>query len=190
MISHNKIFAMIAANATENTPSSLIELCMEVLLREKGVDGIEKVLEIYDKVDLRLNKVNKLREHIMKKLHIFFPLLLHRYDEEDLKVLFHEEDWQILYNAYQNTEEAKERFASLKGCVLERKMVHYDESSEFYPLEVLVQGVIWPAKVNPSHREAFLSDHDFECVFGLSKTAFYKLPKHIQERKKKEKSLF
>lgn len=181
---------MMAANPAENTPISLVELCMEVLLHEKGIDGIEKVLEIYNRVDLRLNKVSKLREHVMKKLHLFFPLLYHRYDVEDLKNLFYEEDWQILYQAYYNTEEAKERFASLKGCILERKTVQYDENSEFYPLEVLVQGVIWPSKVNPSRREAFLSDHDFECVFGLSKEAFYKLPKHIQERKKKEKLLF
>eukprot|EP00929_Paragymnodinium_shiwhaense_P112606 TRINITY_DN80862_c0_g1_i1.p1 TRINITY_DN80862_c0_g1~~TRINITY_DN80862_c0_g1_i1.p1 ORF type:complete len:441 (-),score=155.66 TRINITY_DN80862_c0_g1_i1:180-1427(-) len=47
-----------------------------------------------------------------------------------------------------------------------------------------------PADVDPAKREAYLSDADFQTVFGMSAPEFAKLPKWKQQNLKKAKDLF
>ncbi|PPD94035.1 hypothetical protein GOBAR_DD08947 [Gossypium barbadense] len=44
--------------------------------------------------------------------------------------------------------------------------------------------------IDLKRREAYLSDNEFQTVFGMEKEAFYKLPKWKQDLKKKKVGLF
>jgi villin 1 len=47
-----------------------------------------------------------------------------------------------------------------------------------------------PGDVDPSRREAGLSEAEFASLFGMTKTEFYKLAQWRQKQLKKEKGLF
>uniref|UniRef100_A0A663DRR1 Villin-1 n=1 Tax=Aquila chrysaetos chrysaetos TaxID=223781 RepID=A0A663DRR1_AQUCH len=61
-----------------------------------------------------------------------------------------------------------------------------------FPLDVLVNTSAedLPRGVDPSRKEYHLSDQDFEAVFGMSRSAFGKLPLWKQQKLKKDKGLF
>jgi len=60
-----------------------------------------------------------------------------------------------------------------------------------YGLEQLTAGARWPAGVDPTVRESYLSDREFEEVFGgTAKGDFYRLPRWKQLALKKEVGLF
>uniref|UniRef100_A0A8B9MJT5 Villin-1 n=1 Tax=Accipiter nisus TaxID=211598 RepID=A0A8B9MJT5_9AVES len=63
---------------------------------------------------------------------------------------------------------------------------------ESFPLDVLVNTSAedLPRGVDPSRKEYYLSDQDFEAVFGMSRPAFSKLPLWKQQNLKKDKGLF
>ena len=79
------------------------------------------------------------------------------------------------------------------GEVVERETVDlqgHDLESGFYPIEALVEGVLWPQDVVTTKREEYLSPDDFQKVFKMNKEAFAKLANHVKTRLKKEKKLF
>jgi calcium/calmodulin-dependent protein kinase I len=59
-----------------------------------------------------------------------------------------------------------------------------------YPLERLVVGASWPAGIDITQREAYLSDDEFKKVFNMSREDFYRLPLWKRSNLKKEKKLF
>ncbi|NXS67271.1 VILI protein, partial [Pandion haliaetus] len=63
---------------------------------------------------------------------------------------------------------------------------------ETFPLDVLVNTSAedLPRGVDPSRKEYYLSDQDFQAVFGMSHSAFGKLPLWKQQKLKKDKGLF
>ncbi|KAM6307209.1 villin-1 isoform 2-T2 [Aegotheles albertisi] len=63
---------------------------------------------------------------------------------------------------------------------------------ETFPLDVLVNTSAedLPRGVDPSRKEAHLSDRDFEAAFGMSRSAFGNLPLWKQQKLKKDKGLF
>jgi len=65
-----------------------------------------------------------------------------------------------------------------------------DPAEKKYPLEALKSGGDRPADVDPSRRELYLSDVDFEALFGMSCEAFLKQPRWKQQNQKKDKQLF
>jgi len=64
-----------------------------------------------------------------------------------------------------------------------------DPAEKKYSYEEL-KGAERPADVDPSRRELYLSDSDFQAVFGCLPADFLKLPKWKQQNAKKEKGLF
>lgn len=66
-----------------------------------------------------------------------------------------------------------------------------DPAEKKYPYEDLKAPLAErPADVDPSRRELYLSDADFEVVFGMGPEAFLKQPRWKQQNAKKEKQLF
>jgi len=65
-----------------------------------------------------------------------------------------------------------------------------DPAEKKYPYEDLKAGADRPADVDPSRREKYLSDADFEVVFGMGPEAFLKQPRWKQQNAKKDKQLF
>ncbi|XP_017680764.1 PREDICTED: villin-1 [Lepidothrix coronata] len=63
---------------------------------------------------------------------------------------------------------------------------------ETFPLDVLVNTSAedLPRGVDPSRKEAHLSDEDFQAVFGMNRSAFGSLPLWKQQKLKKDKGLF
>lgn len=59
-----------------------------------------------------------------------------------------------------------------------------------YSYSSLVSDVQWPADVDPSRRELFLSPAEFSEVFGMSWDAFRKLPQWKRLELRKRHGLF
>ena len=49
-------------------------------------------------------------------------------------------------------------------------------SRHMYPLYMLMTGMQWPADVDPAHRDQYLSNNEFEAIFGMTRAAFGDLP--------------
>ena len=84
---------------------------------------------------------------------------------------------------------------SYTGSVLEAKEYSPANDEEhafdgFYPLEALVQGIKWPQGVDPTNREKYLSDTDFESLFGMTKSSFQQIDKYKRIELKKKHLLF
>lgn len=60
----------------------------------------------------------------------------------------------------------------------------------FHPLSSLACLPPWPAGVEATRREMWLSPEDFQAVFGMDKTAFQNLPVWTQQHRKKKVNLF
>jgi len=65
-----------------------------------------------------------------------------------------------------------------------------DPASKKYSHEELKASKGRPADVDPARREQYLSDSDFQSVFGMSFADFQKSPKWKQQNAKKSKDLF
>lgn len=169
---------------------SLTHLCVAAIVQQCEGRNVEKVLEIFARVDLQLSSMFYLREFAMRKLNDYFPMLIERYSEEAIQDIVGPEVWLSLKSSYDAAQKEKWLFMHLKGSPLERTVVDFVEGSEFYPLNALEAGVEWPKNVEAHRREAYLSDEDFFRVFGMTKADFYKLSKYVRIRMKKEKNLF
>lgn len=152
----------------------------------------EGCLLLYTRIPyLQWEVFNELRAMILSHTRDFFPVLLKRFENpEELQSLFEPKDWESLQNQLKEQEALKQRLAYLKGTVLEREKPKITELSDFYPIEVLRQGVEWPSNVDPANREKFLSDDDFLTVFKMTKEQFQSLAKFERIRRKKEVLLF
>ncbi|XP_055270616.1 villin-like protein isoform X3 [Moschus berezovskii] len=60
------------------------------------------------------------------------------------------------------------------------------------PREQLIHQAAWdlPEGVDPAHKEAYLSDSDFQDIFGKSKEEFYSMAKWRQQEEKKQLGFF
>lgn len=78
-----------------------------------------------------------------------------------------------------------------KGLVIERQEIsaQADESGKF-PLSCLVAGVKWPEGVDPSRREEYLCEKEFEAVFKMNREQYSKLDKYKRIELKKHANLF
>lgn len=174
----------------EPTPPSLIDRCIDILIAAPDSRNVERLLVMYERIDLQPAAMSRLRDYVMKMLHDYFPLLIDKYTEAELQQLLDPEHWKVLHDTHTAIQRDKQLFAAMKGTVLDRKVVEYDKDSEYYPLAALQHGVVWPSHVPASRREAFLSPEDFHETFGMTKQAFNELPSYVRVRMKKEKMLF
>jgi Villin headpiece domain len=177
---------------------SLNSICIERMLKGGFPNSVEDAATL----SLRIPNISTspnyrvLWEKIESLLKLRGSLLLECYDEMELVRCFGED--VVLSLKRINTEciDAKRRMASYRsGTAIERNTFHsqslYTNSGTgFYPLEALLTGVTWPAKVDPSRREEHLSPAEFFKVFHMDKTEFSKLAHHVRTRLKKEKKLF
>lgn len=170
---------------------SLQQLCVQRILQLPVFESVDMCWNLYNcaACDLQHPELRRLKDKLITKVRDGFPYLLQKYGEEELKSKLDESDWNSLWSAFKREQEVKERFAYLKGTIVERTPVKV-ELSEFYPLEVLVAGVSWPTNVDVTKREQYLADDDFLKVFGMSKVAFRALPPIKRTELKKGKKLF
>jgi len=65
-----------------------------------------------------------------------------------------------------------------------------DPAETKYAYQMLVQGESNPSNVDPAKKEKYLSDEEFQTVFGMPSADFAALAKWKQQKLKKEKQLF
>merc|ERR1712137_698685 len=65
-----------------------------------------------------------------------------------------------------------------------------DPAETKYDYQTLSQAESRPSDVDPANKEKYLSDEDFQTVFGMAPSDFVALPKWKQQKLKKEKQLF
>ena len=175
---------------------SLNSICIERMLKGGFPNSVEDAATL----SLRIPNISTspnyriLWEKIESLLKLRGSLLLECYDEKDLVRSFGEDVVLSLKRINSECIDAKKRMASYRsGTAIERNTFDYqslDSDTGFYPLEALLTGVTWPAKVDPSRREEFLSPEEFFKVFHMDKIEFSKLAHHVRTRLKKEKKLF
>merc|ERR1712137_314824 len=65
-----------------------------------------------------------------------------------------------------------------------------DPTETKYDYQTLSQAECRPSDVDPANKEKYLSDEEFQTVFGMHSGDFAALPKWKQQKLKKEKQLF
>jgi hypothetical protein len=69
-----------------------------------------------------------------------------------------------------------------------KEEVKYEDASATHSLDELKKGT--PEGVNPSKKEQYLSDTDFEAVFGMNRDKFNELKEWKKKDLKKQRGLF
>lgn len=64
-----------------------------------------------------------------------------------------------------------------------------EDDSKWHPLDTLLKAP-YPAGVEKTKRETYLSPQDFQSALGMDKAAFAKLPKWKQDGIKKKANLY
>ena len=172
--------------------SRLSIICMDIILKDRTFQDLPSVMILYNRVDLMLPLHLPLRTFVINFLRDRYPLLLDAYGSDEMARIFHAEDLELFRTAYEDHLNAKARFASLTGTVLEpTRTGHYSKSDDgFYPLEALLQGSVWPSEVDCRRREQYLSSDDFVKVFKMTKEEFCAKKQFVRDRLKKEQKLY
>lgn len=178
-----------------NECMSLQDICIEAILSNKTYRNVQGSLMLYSRMLKHLNdpQLAKLKKYCMTNLTNYFPMLITKFGSEELSKVLDAEDFKHLQKGYDDSQYIKARFNYLKGTVIEPPAPVVSAESlatGFYPYSALVQGVQWPAAVDPARREDFLSPEDFESIFNMSRAQYKTLDRNMRERLKKEKLLF
>ncbi|KAJ1412006.1 hypothetical protein B484DRAFT_402451 [Ochromonadaceae sp. CCMP2298] len=169
----------------------LSTICLERILKSSKYKTLEGAMNIYMRLDSGLSIYEKVRSHSKRFLANRFPMLVEKYGREELDFIFNEEEMLKIEAELADSAAVKHFFSGLKGTVLEPTVVLVQAAEDgTYPLEALVQGAAWPADVDPSKREQYLSSDAFVQVFRMSKEAFNLQDKIMRMRQKKECKLF
>lgn len=107
--------------------------------------------------------------------------------------------YEALENQVAERNRIKQRFARFCGRPLEPsepqipcplQLASVEGKPVSYPYQVLVFGVKWPAEVNPTIRERYLSEDEFRQVFNMPFDDFQQMRQWRQLLFKKQHSLF
>ena len=163
---------------------SLQEICIEIVMRQP----LESRLIAFSAL-----KESTLSYRCLTNLSACFGSLQERYDKDTLIEMMGDHYYMRAYKQWESSLLNVRRFRSYVGQVLDTPSTtnsEEDNDSPYYSYERLKSGVIWPSDVDPSCRETYLSDADFENILAMSKDAFNRLKPYMKIRIKKEKLLF
>ena len=191
MMSTSSSLATATSSCDETIMPSLQELCVNFITKDREFHKVDNILILFTfPIDFDNPKFIPLKKLIYTRLHEYLPYLINKYSLESLEMNYPSITWRKEYEKLEADRKEKEYFLSLKGSIIERTVVTYDENSDFFPYEALKAGVVWPRKVDPSRREQYLNDDDFLKVMGMSKAQFGALPSFKRVNLKKDKGLF
>lgn len=174
---------------------TLQQVCANILMTDKRFQSVDGCLSLYNTLQYHLNNpaLSELRLHCLKFIRGAYPMLLSRYGIEELEKLLGLEDHMILKKEYDESMYIKARYSSLKGTIVEPTKLAEDQqrtTSGHYRIEVLRQGAMWPADVDVSKREEYLSPEDFMAIFKMPIDEFRRLDKYKRIALKKTHLLF
>jgi Villin headpiece domain len=208
-------FCYAPNNVLRDVPS-LQSMCIEAIQGQRQFKSIDQAAAIaWILPDI---ETNPLCRQLWRRIQLFLldraAFVLDRYDHSQLKYYFGDNMLNALIAANLESEAAKRRMSAYRdgtvlpvkatGTALEKSSstatanttstpIQFPVSSStgpYYPLESLLQGVQWPAGVDPARRESYLSPVDFEATMGMTREQFSALKPFRQQRIKKEKGLF
>lgn len=182
-------------NNTNSQIPTLLDICVSSILKDKKYRTTLGSLELYCTLSNHFinPKFSKIHAHCVGIIRDTYPMLLTKYGYEELSKVIEEEDLAILQKQYEDSQYIKRRFDALKGTILEPTSTCVsDENMKLgkYPLAALRQGVAWPAGVDPTRREEYLIDEEFQSVFKMTLSEFQSLDKFMRVRLKKQHGLF
>lgn len=178
-----------------NAIPSLESICASSIAKDNYMQTFEGSMKYYsffrDKSENMSEVHSILFAQARKCVLSYFPVLLDKYGEEQVKDFLSPDDYVLFMKDLEEREAIKRKYA-YKGTVLEKPScvdVGQNENGE-YPLRALLQGVEWPAGVDVSKREQYLSAEEFLSVFRITKEQFNALDKYKRMALKKEHKLF
>lgn len=181
----------------KRTVKSLTDLCIDSIQRK--LLGKVDTLDVLDLANL-LN-LKTLREECLKAISFKYAFFKEVTDPEYLLELCGEEEIAKMEKRLEDTKEFR-RYIRQEGSVLDKQVTEYstyvvpssddDEASGqvYFPVEALLAGVEWPKGIDPSRRESWLTDEDFEKVFKMTREQFKKLPHFKRAALKKDVKLW
>ena len=171
---------------------SLTEICLKSIMSCSYFRTTEGLLQIYSTLHIENPQYQHVRAFVLRGITERYPMLLHKYGQEELKLVFDPADLEVFERAHWQNIEAKKVFSSLKGTVISHATICENVPREdgSYPLECLVQGSAWPSGIDVTKREQYLSESDFVTVFKMTKEEFARNDKFVRLRLKKEAKLF
>jgi hypothetical protein len=174
-----------------NSVSSLQDLCIKCVLKDPKFRTLEGMLLLFsDRIDLDLPAFLPIKELVGRNISHYYSYLIEKVGLLTLKDNFPNIDWDKHENDHVASKKELDYFHAMKGTIIEREESVVDYVSNTYPYTALRSGLKWPSNVDPTRREDFLNDDDFQQCFKMSKEEFRRLPLYLRQRMKKDKELF
>lgn len=182
-------------SSNENQVKSLLDICQDHL-RKHVIGKIDTlyVLEAANELDLK-----ELQADCIRTIRFKYDFFKDITEEGYLRYLLGEDEVHSMERNSIARQKFK-RYIKQEGKVLEHaapatageNAQAYDAEGNrnYFPIEALVTGVKWPEGVDPSKREEWLSDEEFQRVFKMNKEQFRTLKTFHKERLKKQAMLW
>jgi hypothetical protein len=174
---------------------SLQDICAAQL--SKYVVGKIQTLEVLALANELMLK--ELRADCIRAIRFKYEFFKEATEDGYLLELCGEDEIEEMEKALRDKDKFK-RVAKQEGTILKRRDTEFSEadarayddtgSKIFYPREALVGGVKWPVGIDPGRREEWLSDAEFEKIFGMDRKSFRELGAFKRERLKRDNNLW
>lgn len=169
----------------------------------KEMEGILQFYELLSKInDLGIDEVDQMTSTLLVTLREVrscierrYPVIVEKFGRDIVEQVVGTNFSRKLEEEYETHLKAKKQMASYRsGVVLEAAIPTTSSSMKdengYYPVDLLLQGVQWPADVDAAKRESYLSPDNFHGIFGMSKEDFARLSKYERIQLKKQHRLF
>jgi len=172
---------------------SLRDICQDQLAKHI-IGKIETVHVLQVANDLQLSE---LRTECIRTIRFKFDFFKDNVEDDYLRELLNDEEMEDMERASRERKRFSQ-YIKQEGKILSNASTPFstisasDASGErvFFPIDALVSGVKWPDGIDPTKREEWLNDEDFERVFRMSKDGFRALGRFHKERLKKDAKLW
>ena len=193
--------------AAENTIPSLQDLC----LRQLAACRIHRdsLMSFYSQVKTLVTwsigeggvmlKLDELKRRLEVEIMDFYQYFKDRNSVECIKANIGCELYEMCEDALVERQRVKKTLveSTTSGHVIERRLYRQTSDEErttkqqgVYPYKALKEGMLWPNDVDPTRREQYLSDIEFENVFNMTKTEFEGLNRYKRRQLKQSVKLF
>ena len=171
---------------------SLAELAAACIQKSVNTLSIDTKLHLLANIlGINTPSVEKLKSTLINVFVDAFPFLCDKYSKEYLIDILGDTMYHKFENDYDDLQKGIKYIKSMRGNLIDREIVQCNKDENgFYPYNALKCGVEWPNDVVVTIRETYLSDHEFQDVFKMSKEEFKSKDKIIKARLKKEVGLF
>ena len=187
--------ARAEAKLAAATVPTLHELCCRLICDEDVYMSARTVLDILEFA--KMWNVAQLQKRAEAFVAGAFPTLQEMHGTATLEQVLGDELHAKLVADQEEASQIRRRL-SLVGQPVEKEAppnallepIRTASDRDTWPYEQLKTGVAWPPGVGPNEREQWLSNEEFETVFGMPRERFVKLPTWKRATLRKDAELF